>query len=472
MLFTEQFKSIERNTGILDWEIDGIPLWRFERFTVHRYLSELEKKGVSSTDITRTAKGTNYKKYLGLFLKHPATPCKCADIMIFNHSRRVLQAGKYVCKYTEKISDNFPDSITYETPYNDSHFEPAATENLRYLDRIILKSYIYEIICRKCFKKSYRKSYQCISSKINALFGSLCKTEDLKYITKSMTKNLYLIKYREKKLRKIIKKVNPKVIIEVVGYSRNNMIVNELAKKLAIPTIELQHSQINNNMIQYMWYDRKDIDQFPDYLFTFGEFWADDLQLPIPDNHIKTIGFPYFEEQITLNKRKQAIPEKDLRPLFISQYLAGSSLYELALTCCQMNPELKIIYKLHPDEYGIWETRYPMLRQNKNIEVITDPSVSLYECFTRASAVIGIFSGALYEALAFDLPVYLYKADYIEYMQKLIDAKGAIVVETAEELLKCMEQKVKTRIPNHNIWAKNSMNNLISEINNIICGNN
>lgn len=471
-MFTERFKDIEQNTDIMDWEIDDIPLWRFERFTVHRYLSELEQKGESSTDITRTTKGINLKKYLTLFLKYSAVPGKHADIMIFNHSRRELQAGKYVCKYTEKISDKYPNSITYEAPYNDSHLEPAATESLRYLDRIILKSYIYEMICRKCFKKSYQRKYHSIECKINTLFGNLCSDEDLKYITKSMTKNLYLIKYRKKAFQRIIKKVKPKVIIEVVGYSRNNMIVNEIAKKLGIPTIEMQHSQINNNLVQYMWYDRKDIAQFPDYLFTFGEFWADDLQLPIPDDHIKAVGFPYFEEQIALTKGKQTMSNKEMLPLFISQYLAGPSVYELALKCCQINPELKIIYKLHPNEYDIWETRYPMLKQNENIEVITDSSISLYECFTRASAVVGVFSGALYEALAFDLPVYLYKADYIEYMQKLIDVKGAIVVETAEELLKCIDQEMKTEISNHNIWAENSMNHLVTEINKIMRGNN
>ncbi len=461
----QRFLNNEEKTNILDWRIEDVPLWRFERFMVHRYLHEVETNSKSSTEVTQEYKKGKMGQFIKLYLKYRLSSHKKSEILIFDHRRRVFENGQYICKYTESISDHFQDSVTYEVPYNDSHLEPAKTRNLYYLDRLILRSYAYELFIRKFSKKRYKADYAAIKDKLIGFTENEYSDEVYNYLAKSLTKNLFLIKYRRKHIKKLISSISPKIIIEVVGYSQNNMIINEMARELGVPTVEIQHSQINRDLIQYNFGNRKDIEQFPEYLFTFGEFWSMDMNMPIKDENIRAVGFPYFEKGIEEARQKGESEELKSDVLFISQFLAGPSVYKLAMEYCDLNPDSKVVYKLHPEEYGLWEERYPRLKEYSNVNVITDSSITLYDCFVNTKAVVGVFSGALYEALAFDLPVYLYNADYIEYMQRLIDVKGAIVVDSVEELDNCLKNGIKAKTPDYEIWKKDSLNNIIKEIN-------
>ena len=460
----QNFLENEKKSGILDWYVEGVPIWRFERFMVHRYLHEKDINSNFCSEVTQEYKKGQLSRILKLFFKYRLKPHRKTDVLIFDHRRRVLENGKYVCKYTEFISDFYQDSITFEVPYNDSHLEPAKTKNLYYLDRLILRSYAYAFIIRKFNKKRYINAQNQIKDKLIEFTENSYTDDTYNYLTKALTKNLFLIKYRKKNIKKLINSISPKIILEVVGYSQNNMIINEVARELKIPSVELQHSQINPDLIQYNWGDRKDIEQFPEYLFTFGEFWSSDMHMPISEEHIKAVGFPYFEKGIQEARKKGKNESLECDVLFISQFLAGVSVYKLAMEYSELNPNTKIVYKLHPEEYLIWEERYLKLKEYPNITVITDSNISLYECFVNTKAVVGVFSGALYEALAFDLPVYLYNADYIEYMQKLIDVNGAIVVDSAKELDKCLKEGIKAQLPDLEIWKKDSKNNIFKEI--------
>lgn len=470
-MFQDVFKRIEKETDIIDWNIDGIYIWRYERFMVHRYFTEKESKANSKVNISREANGKSLIDFAKLYVKYSSKATGKEDLLLLNHSRRAFQDGVYICKYTEEISRHYASTVTYETVFNDKHLEPTNTKNLRYLDRIILQSYLYETCLRKVAYKKYVVVYEEIKNKLENMFGEYATTKDVEYIAKSMTKNLFLIKYRMKKMDKIIKQINPKVIIEVVGYSRNNMIVNEIAKRRGIPTVELQHSQISEQLIQYMWNGRKDIQQFPDYLFTFGEFWSQNLQLPIPKERVVPVGFPYFEEQINETRKKGINNALKSDVVFISQYMAGEAVYKLALHCCKLNSDIQILYKLHPEEYDIWEQRYPKLKAFSNINVVTDTAISLYDCFAATKAVVGVYSGALYEALAFDLPVYLYQDyNYIRNMKKLVDINGARVINGADELISHLQSgtEKKAVFYEQEIWKRHAKENMFREIDKIV----
>lgn len=462
----EEFYLREKN--LLDMEIDSVKIWRYDRFSVHRYMTEIDSKDKMVTNLVRGDDKIDFAGLLKLFLKYRVGPVKKSDILMFNHSRKVMKNGEYICKFTEQISDYYDSTVTYETTFEDKHMEPAHTKNLRYIDRIVLISYMYELINRKIFSKKYKRIHTEIFDAVNNAFGDLFEEKAISYVSKSLVKNLYLIKCRRFLFKKLLEKISPKIILEVVSYSWNNMIINELAAKMNIPTVELQHSLINSNLVQYMWGERRDIEQFPQYFFSYGDFWSEGLKMPIPSEKIISVGFPYFEREIEELQTRE--PNENLKCdiLFISQFLAGSSVYELTKEYCRNNPDKKIIYKLHPDEYGVWETRYPELKNLSNVKVITDKKISLYECFLNTKAVVGVFSGALYEALAFDLPVYLYKAKYMEYMQGLIDANGAIVVENAEQLADCINNTKKSEVKDLEIWKTNAFENMIKAIDGIM----
>ncbi|SFC23151.1 hypothetical protein [Butyrivibrio sp. YAB3001] len=461
-----KFCELENDSDLLDWEIDGVKVWRYERFIIHRLLLELEHGEKPGTDNNKVK--TKLLDYVKLYIKYPIKWNKKEDILIVNHPRRVIDEDKYICKFTENISDNYSSCVTFESYYYYSHMTPAKTKNLRYFDKLSIESNVYERVIRRVASKKYNETKNEIYKKIQSVFAESCGDSTCRVIADMMTKHLYIIKYKRKKIKKIINAIKPKLVIEVVGYSQNNMIINEIAHDCAIPTVEIQHSQINPSMIQYMWKKRQHVEQFPDYLFTYGDFWKMGLELPISDDHVKSVGFPFFEKQVELYKSKHNSNHTGL--LFISQFLAGSYVYKLAVEYAEMFPEEKIMYKLHPDEYDIWEEKYPKLKEMKNITVLSDSSISLYECFMDSYAVVGIYSGALYEALAFDLPIYLYNANYIENMQNLIDIKGALVFNSANELYDLLHKGQRAIQPSVEIWKWNAMNNTTNEINMILNG--
>lgn len=82
---------------------------------------------------------------------------------------------------------------------------------------------------------------------------------------------------------------------------------------------------------------------------------------------MEAVGFPYFEEQIQKYKRKK----NDIYTvIFVSQGTVGEQLSKLAVAFAKENKTaMRILYKLHPSEYGRWKEQYSWL-QEETIEVI------------------------------------------------------------------------------------------------------
>ena len=104
---------------------------------------------------------------------------------------------------------------------------------------------------------------------------------------------------------KLLDKVKPKIIIEVVSYSFNNLLINEVAKKYKIPTIELQHGTIGRYHIAYNFKKQIYLPTFPDYIFLFGEYWKNNTRFPISNGKLKVTGFPYFEHKMNITKESK-----------------------------------------------------------------------------------------------------------------------------------------------------------------------
>ena len=89
-----------------------------------------------------------------------------------------------------------------------------------------------------------------------------------------------LIKY-------LLKKLDPKLIIEVVGYNRLVKHINIVANDLNIPTVELQHSYISKSHIAYNYPDNIGLVQaFPQNLSIWASFHINQMNLPINKNNI------------------------------------------------------------------------------------------------------------------------------------------------------------------------------------------
>ena len=81
---------------------------------------------------------------------------------------------------------------------------------------------------------------------------------------------------------KILNKIQPKLILEVVSYSLNRMVLNRLAFERSIPVVELQHGTMGREHIAYNYKEKKQLPELPDYYWIFGQFWKKNTRLPCP----------------------------------------------------------------------------------------------------------------------------------------------------------------------------------------------
>ena len=168
--------------------------------------------------------------------------------------------------------------------------------------------------------------------------------------------------------------------------------------------------------------------------------------------------------RMELDKKAQKLlfklpQEKEFRELPFSQILYArrdrlidkqKELNELAL---------KIIYKLHPNEYRTWKLLHPQLKES-NIEVIDNNAKDLYYYFSIATHQIGVSSTALYEGLAFHLNTIIYKAYRYDMMVDLVHAGYAKLAANLEEVMELITKSNESDLSLKDFWKQNAKKNL------------
>ncbi|MCL2718583.1 MAG: alpha-2,8-polysialyltransferase family protein [Lachnospiraceae bacterium] len=471
---TNIFLNIEEAFNLNSLNINGYYPWIYNRFSLWQSINNPAKKlslpnkkktGGLLHDIISAVKSNSKKKKL--------SKSKC-DILFLCHSRRILNNDFYECLYTDALADIFPDSITLETPYkSNTHFSPAKTKELLYTDQINLKSRTYAYL----IKHLSRRKYDDIKNQIEAIIKDPLKQLNdmansdinIDYWVNIMTNRYFVYVSRLKAYRKLIRKISPKIIIEVVSYTIDKMIINEVAKEENITTAELQHGIIDKYHIAYNYPIGNQIKQFPDKLFLFADFFKDKASYPIDRNNLISVGFPFFEKQL---KHFSHIfkKETDINILvFLSQpgITQGIKFDDLAVEMSKrlMLQGWKVIFKLHPGELNDWKQRYPILAGSA-VEVIDDPNRTLYEIFSISTAVIGISTTAIYEGLGFGLSAFIFNASESDRMGDLCELGYCHKVNNSDELFDAVKNiNCDDKVHLRNIFFKdNALNNMEENI--------
>ena len=375
--------------------------------------------------------------------------------LFFGSSRRkLLEDGKYWDIYTDFITNNILNNktLTIEKPYEGSHFNPVPCNNLAYLEKI------------NVFKRRYHKNkdkelsgilllLEKIEKEIENVFGIKVPVKDLglkRYINNKRSQAVFVL------LLKILK---PKLFFIVCSYGKEYMI--RAAKELKIPTIELQHGVITKYHLGYNFDRNLTKKSFPDYFFSFGEYWNNSADLPIPEGNIYAIGYPFLEEKYT--NLKNNVKKKQI--VFISQGTIGEKLSKLAIDLSEKySNQINILYKLHPGEYVMWKTEYPSLNQANNngkLTVISGHSPDLYTILSESAIQVGVNSTALYEGAFFGCKTYLLNSPGIEHMENFISSGYATVIESAEDI--DIDKKIITK-DFGNIFSSGWRSNIIKAI--------
>lgn len=428
-----EFEEFELENSLFNIQIDGVPIWERIRLRVFRQIERQSGAGKAHTGI-----GDDWKDYIQgslLLLKNVVRKnpffSDSSDIIYIGHERRKKQNDGYwwdiYCDPIHQACDH--EYIHFETPHQLEHLRPARTTNLRYLDLIEHSGTIQRIlgVNKPEIPKHERVRLEDIQLKIRDLFDA-----DIDLV--SMTRSALHMRRTDLWLyRRLLNRVDPELVVLVVSYVRETFI--EACKELDIPVVELQHGVIHEHHFGYSYPGPRTKETFPDYILTFGDFWTETVEFPIPDDRVISVGYPYLEQSV--NKYND-IETKD-HLLFISQGTIGEQLSKFAMEVDQQTEiDHEIVYKLHPGEFDRWEDEYPWLL-DADFEIIGDSDRQLYELFAESSGQVGVGSTAIYEGLAFGLNTYVYDCLGSSILKPLVDDGAAHFISSVEDLIPLLE---------------------------------
>lgn len=474
----KSFLEIEHKYGLIQDRLDGFAYWTYFR---HALKSDIMKKLESAGELyvypvrsgwqqTKARLGT--VKYAFM---QGRIPKGRHDMLILNAERRVWSEDCYECIYTDRIASEYAGSVVLERPYFQKHFRPVKTKNLVYTDSIEIKAMVHWYVRRLVHKKRVAEVRESLRRKICAPVKEICGAYGVEYdlnrLLDQMVCGYYVYQTKRKEFDRILKRIDPKIILEVVGYNIDCMIVNELAAKRGIPTVELQHGATGISHMAYNYYPGTRVEQFPQYFFAFSRFWIEMARYPLPTDRVKEIGFPHLCEKAQKAKEKidKCFP---YQIVFISQPKIGERMSEIAVELNELldDGQYKIVYKLHPGEYERWQKRYSKLAAS-GIEVIDNSKTDLYELFAASSVQIGGYgSTATFEGLEFDLRTYIMREGAYPGVTALCEKGLARFFDTAQDLYQMILSDTDTAVRRNEFWKENALENMKREIDAIMAG--
>ena len=409
-----KFEKFEKDFNLGSSRIHEIPWWDLVRYPLYRDILVANKlhENRQKTDVKSVVIRylTLFSKIFSILGKKSPIWIKRNQILIFGHPRRKIENGLYIDIYSDPFIQLLPDSIKYsviEKP-GPGRLGPSYSDNLYYLDLFLYIKRIFSLFTIVSFNSSTKEDLKRINDKLFQLFGySTNISHRIKSYIKSW-KSLYPLM----RLFFRMKKPTHVFIVVSAGYE----IVIAAAKAEGIQTIELQHGSPVRGKLNYDYSSGIAKSTFPDWFVAFGEYWIQDIKLPIPDTQIFYLGFPYFS--LKTASYKNFVKENLI--VIVSQKTISQVLVNFSIQLLQyLEPGVNIIYKPHPAEYcnGL----LPYERELVNAGILVAKSTDdLYSLFAKARWQVGVYSTALYEGVAFGVACFVVRTAGSEHMERLV----------------------------------------------------
>ena len=464
----ERFLKFEEDHSLLERKVKHFLFWPYIRFDIYMKLTSIKNDWIFEDKVNSVKAYDLLCALLNCTIYHPLLHAKHKDILFFTHQRRVWDGREYRCIYTDDVADEFGNlCISAENLYNNGHLRPASTKRLLYLDYITIqaevKSWLPRLMNRKC-----NSQLSELATWLDAIITEEFQVSlGQRYITELLVCKYYRHYFRKRAVTKLLKKIHPRVIVEVVGYDANRLILNESASELGITTIELQHGVINEEHIAYNYAKKSDYQFFPDRLFIWGEYFKN-ARYPISDENIIITGFPHFEKSIRQYPKKNAADS--VRIIVLSQPGFSEMLLQQMIVLIDLldnsGKSYSFVLKPHPDEYVFYtSSKWDMLNNYCNA-ILAPKEVSLYELLSESDIQISIYSTAIYEGLAYGLKTFLYNIDEKSaYTKTLVERRYARYFKDAAELAEIITDDEYFKCINESVFfAPSAKENIMREI--------
>tara|TARA_B100001248_G_scaffold89409_1_gene65957 strand:+ start:6364 stop:7800 length:1437 start_codon:yes stop_codon:yes gene_type:complete len=438
-----KFEKLEIKLKLDEYKIKNVYWWDCLRFIIYDLI--LYKKGINQfayRDIEETYKGNNLIKniyslffiFLNIFNSRSPFRIKKDSLLFFCHPRRKKINDIYVDIYSDPLIDNLKKKYNVsaiENPLNFAlyenqeikHLSPAKTDNLFYSDVLIkLQGLLSKFIAIR-FKKSEKLRLGKIESDFEKIFN--LKLDFKLYVKNSLSQ--FLSSYYVYKFLFFI--IRPRVIFIVVGNGAEPIIA--AAKSQNVTTFEIQHGSPSRGKLNYDYSSGISKKYFSDWFISFGEFWADNIKLPILNDKIINLGYLHLNNYLKNNFKRT---KKRNSITVISQPQVSRELFNFTKSLSKLVPkEINVFFKPHPGEILDSDYYESSITNQTNVTILSN-DIDIYSFFNKSICVIGVSSTAIYEALAFECKCYILKTDGCEIMKPLIENGLAKLVSTPHQI--------------------------------------
>lgn len=411
MLLINKFHKMESENNLFEIGKEiNLPLWDIVRYGIYVKYYYPEKDRVKlSKDVER-----GFRDYFRIVIKLVSFV-----FSIFSKNREVviLTASRYISK-EGKYYDKSAMPIIKALGHNCIVVEPIIKREVAY-------TYIYDFssLLRRFLKsKSIPiKYYEEINAVLIETFGEcLISYDEVNLIVRNF-RNDYLF------YKTFFSLVKNKNLIICTGNPKACILA---AKKLNIKTYLVQHAGIEIDEIDYSYpagITTKSFILFSDYVLTFGDYWCKNIN--VPTKKVIPIGNDYF----------CSIPEVELdySILIVSTIVHGAELKKLTLKAAKERPDLKFVYKLHPNEFQFKNEYFEYFKNSSNVYIISN-EIDTTILIAKSQLVVLIVSAVIYEALNQNKKVAVFKKINYKRQLYLSQFKNIYFFDLTDELFEIL----------------------------------
>lgn len=465
--FCTRFCEIENRYKLFDLEFNGIKYWKYARYYVYNVL--MKEYGHSVPFWFDNENSYKLPQYTYAYQKitdsifHNVNVGFEKDVLLFSFSRRVKVGNQYTSPVTDEIAIHLDRShCVIEEPYCGGYYRPASIWGIKYFNvwnGVGNESKVYVPLNRGQLRKQLLRIFE-------QEFGITFTKEEKNILLVNIN---YFVMYRDELIenyKKVISKVNPKLVLYTSAYIGNGVVLTETLKEMGIPGIEIAHGFQDDDCIAYNYSELGLNDALPDYIFVYSQIEKDSIKWGIPKDHIRVVGFPEGEKRSRELLTKQNKGKKKIIT-FISNANKTIEKYVNYLAENIDTDKYEIIFKLHPVEYGSWKSVYGNL--SKKVHIVDHNEKDIHFYLVKSDFVIGIVSTALIEATFYPADIFVLDEEGCQGMKALLKTERAVLVHDRKELLSnitsghsCCRQK------DNSIIKRNAIENINREIEKIM----
>ena len=452
------FLKDERNLSLFERSYNGFYYWQSIRFFVCESLF--------GTRIADEEKQRQQNRKT--FLQNLIILLKCL-FKAFRDSFHPIKKAELLILRDTFLSDRMvfdswclPENITVSN-YRCSSYMDYPRKNENFLEWPRIKSVVIHKL-KRCLHLNRidvneRHFLIELQKKLQNKFGQCISAQEME---RAILASMVSDKNYCEAFKKLFTKSRCKAIAFECYYSNLFFSAIKVANELGITVIEFQHGVINNHQ-EYWFEDRRGLNNYtPDYLLTFGEVHNNWIQL-VEGKKAITIGYPFQEKSI------EAVRDIYPNEKEIMIYPVSDSRFEEVLD--QFTNEItklgySVYLKIHPIEAKNEPIYYPVLSQNRNLQVITSQKEGIYYWLKKAKHHIMASTTVGLEAIAFDhCNVCIAEDVPHDQTQCLLDWGVARCFSTVDELKNLIlnpldlttEEAKKAR---ERLWSSNASTNM------------